>query len=351
MSEFGHRSTRVDNRPGADGTLPHQTYPTQQGVGEYTIPQQSNHGYDTEYVDRPANRQEKKASKWSVKRLLGGFVAGLTTVAAVGTGVVAYGLSSGGEKEAKQPPVAEAPAVPGEQAPANQEGLTPETYDFQLQNGQHYRGVATLEQAIGIPFDATAANPNAEKVLGSAVDLINLWGNYGTTNAAESNEHKSYISSDQQLVGQVGVNRDVVDPAMEQILFAEPSNGVGSTSNFIPWMEKQHRQNGSYGHETLQAHDDVLYKEGFVITSEMNVAVATNEAISATIPVAQVDNGNQNVMGKLRSQPGGYDGITSEQISYGGQLMHITLEPHKSKNGTMQWKIVALELEASNSGK
>jgi hypothetical protein len=274
---------------------------------------------DQEQFEESTYDPNKQRGKRRGLRLIGASAALAVILAGGG-----YALTRGGDNvEAKTPPVATAPADPGETAPAAPGGaeilnnLTLANFPFEI-DGKTYEGFDAFKEAFAIDagdyteYNVTDAHPevveDGKQATAEVVSLINKWLNYDITTiegvAPEVMDKYEYTRPDgSSYAGESALKREFVDTAFEQLLFEKTDlKGVTYPTSFIDDIKTIAAKVQSLREFTKDEANP--YKGEFVIVDPPSMSIGYKHldrpgiAVGTTVTVQYRDNASANSVGE-----------------------------------------------------
>jgi hypothetical protein len=275
---------------------------------------------DQEQFEESTYDPNKQRGKRRGLRLIGASAALAVILAGGG-----YALTRGGDNvEAKTPPVATAPADPGETAPSTTGGaeilnnLTLANFPYEI-DGKTYEGFEAFKAALAIKAGdyseystddgvKVEVTKDSEQATTQVVDLINTWLNYDITTikgvTPEVMDKYEYTQPDGSAnTGESALKREFVDTAFEKILFEKTDlENAKYPQSFIDDIKSIAARVQSLNEFTKdETHP---YRGEFVIVEEPDAFIAGKHldrpgvTASTEVVVQYKDNSAQNTVGE-----------------------------------------------------
>jgi hypothetical protein len=268
---------------------------------------------------------------------LGLLVAGLATA-----GGVTFGVLNKGDAEAKPDPVATAPLNPGvgeatapptTETSTNPADWTNSTVPLYYE-GERLQGTAALAEAVSVSAEEYST---PQEGMTQIVAELNKWLNHSFTPEEEA-LYAQYQSKDQNRYVSGGILQDYYNDAVTAGLTGTPDKKASTDNMTSPaeWFAANGGlalQNNSYRAATK--NDKQPYEAKYTI-DKMNMLVNVDNQAMFGLDVTYKDNAALNTIGKYRSEPGGYDGITEETME---EKRRLEIMIDKSSG---EWRIVSL---------
>ena len=288
------------------------------------------------------------------------FIGASAVLGLILAGGVVFGVSqSGSNVGAERPPVATAPANPGETSGETVKSpldtMTMANFPYEV-DGKTYVGFDALKKAYGLEAgsyndlkllspekDAQRLFEDGTTATKGMINLINAWLNYDidldkmTPSQRAAYESFEYTENGSGHTGESAVMRKYVDPAFEQLI-AEQTDMEGTTypQNFLAW----HADLAARVHSLKEftKGEEHPYQGKYEIVDDPQILIYAKSldrpgiVMTTQVSVRYVDNSSQNTVGE--SSRYGAPNVTSETQTW---LMSLD-SSGASKANAYDWK-------------